>query len=231
MIRLYDVISSFRDKATNMLNVSVGDLLGKEVSIDNVISGFGPFGIASIPEESTADSACEVLVSEQANESYAIGFRSSKLLTEIGKLVPGELLLFNAFGCKIALKKSGSITLMTKLDDGSINQFTIGKAGLQWLCPWGSINFDKDGFRVRHGNASFILGQIGGISVPGFSVDNYCSISCDSITLNGKCNLGESASGIYAPCAFVITPTVAGAPVVPPIGGTATSSVYVATGI
>lgn len=236
MIRIYDVLRAARDKATNLIYGSVGDASNDEESaLDNVAMDFFPYGICSIPPDATPEDAVEALVYTDAAKSFkaALGMRSAKMLETLGKMLPGQVILY-AFGSKIVLKKRG-ISLMVEGDDGEMKahlELSSDNDGTGKISfPYGYAVVDKEGFRAVHAQGfSIMAGGIGGIDP---NMKSYIRLSADSITINGKTCLGSSASGIYMPATFALLPVNPGTPIPVAVGvpNSAESSVMIATGL
>ena len=228
-IRLYQIMRSFRDTVDNLLYCDVGDRASQKVDISDVVSGFSAFGLVGMPAESD-DDVTECLVYEDAGGAFALGFRSPKLLDLLGKLIPGEVCIYNSYWCRVYLKKNGvSIAVLDK--DKSPVCLTVSPEGFSAKAQFGSAVYDKDGLRViDQSGGSIMMGGIGGVNP---KVSSYIRFTADKITLNGAVQLGASPSATYLPVAYAISPLLTGAaiPTTPAAPIVGISSVYVAIGV
>lgn len=197
-MRILDVLSSYRDKATNVLYSSLGDSENNDEEMSDAISGFGGYGFLGIPE--TGD---EAMVSEENDTTVVVGYRSLKLMDVLGKLMPGEVCVANAFGCRVVLKKSKEISIITTKTDNSMVVFSVGPTGIDFSMDSHRIMLQDNVFQwIMHGDPVIRIGRMAGLPAPLDFAQSFITINADIIHLKGKIvKLGDAS--VFMNCAGV----------------------------
>lgn len=100
----------------------------------------------------------------------------------------------------------GEHAWMTKTAEGFSVISRVGKDGLEWVTPWGTMTFGPKGFHLRHVSGARIdLGAISGLPPPLDTLGSYATISAAMTHVEGTAVAIGTEAGVGEPLAKATT--------------------------
>lgn len=132
--------------------------------------------------------ACQALIAWEGGFAHAILLSDVRTVAKTPNILPGEKGMLADAGHFFRLHQDGSISIVTSTTgggtDGQTVQLRVRPTTMMFDAPWGNLNFDGTGFRVRHvGGSSLSLGYAGG-PIPGLG--SYVNISGQMVKIAGS---------------------------------------------
>ncbi len=168
-----------------------------------------PAGLLHRPLDPDTDSQSKVIPGKGSSLllMFAEGLNRAMVLTDprVVPLLPllqkGETILYADGGSFIRLHEDGTISLYTTDTGDRSGQDvvrTLGPTGFNDYGPWGSMAFDKYGFRVStQPGAAFSLGYLGGVVS---NLETYASIVADQVEIDASvCSIGPQGAQDQVP--------------------------------
>ena len=225
----FDVLAMSVDATTGALLAQTGDAVSGQAD-GNGAEWWQHVGFSSRPSPPTAGQpAAQGISIKRSDHDLVIASRDIRALNSIGNLKDGETVIWatgaNGMGQgKVLLKQDGSVTMFTtdsNAPGGNAVMWRISPTGLQFAAPWGTLAFDKYGFRVTTaGGQSMNLGAVGGLPGPLAALTGYFTISAGLVKLDAPLVLlGPSTSPlVYQPVSYGLSANPLTTPPIPILG-------------
>lgn len=158
-----------------------------------------PFGLWSCPLDPVVDpgsgepvpsKCCSVLTLTAGNEGFGFALTDPRVIGNLPLGVPGETIVYSAFGSFQRHKADGTVSDSTTTTGGGSDGISVfsetSPTGHRRVGPWGRETFTLTSYRLAHvGGGIFKLGYAGGL-MPGGIDPSYASLSAGSVRISGS---------------------------------------------
>lgn len=216
----------------------VPETFGKNSTV-GAIELFHTYGFASMPMDLDSSGGCGSMVDTDGPTCYSFLLNDGRVQSKLPEIKKGESFQYGVTGNFFRCHDDGTLSMFTT-DQGPKEQsvyFQVRPNAFRQVSPWGSIQFDANGYHLKHvSQARIDLGAIGGLPAPLDVLSSYVTLSAATVNIEGAMvslgantgphepvAKGNTAVAMFQTLSTLLTAlTVPGAFIAPPSGGPCT---------
>lgn len=165
---------------------------------------FHTYGFASRPVDMDQSGACGLMSDTDGPTGYSFLLNDGRIQSKLPEIKPGESFQYGPTGNFFRAHVDGSLSMFTT-DMGPKQQsvyFQVKPNAFRQVSPWGSIQFDGNGYHLKHvSQARIDLGAIAGLPPPLNALSSYVTLSAALINIEGTMVSLGANTGLHEPVA------------------------------